>query len=149
MRTIKWSQDMSLGVAGMDAVHKEFLDNLTELLTAPDDQFVPAFMQLVETVEKGFRTEEELMEAIDFPGLHEHCEQHARVLGALHHVVPQVMSGDIALGREAAELLPQWFLYHLSTMDTALAFALDTDGADIDPAAMRQPGDRNRQDYGR
>ncbi|HYD61233.1 MAG TPA: hemerythrin domain-containing protein [Noviherbaspirillum sp.] len=145
MQTIKWSQDMSLGVSGMDDAHREFLDELTGLLTTPDHMFAPAFMRLVERIEKDFHEEEELMEEIDYPGLQGHREQHARVLGALHHVAPHVMDGDLSLGREAAELLPQWFLFHLSTMDTALAFALDLDGGDINPATIRLAAERIRQ----
>jgi hemerythrin len=145
MESIKWSQDMSLGVADMDAAHKEFLEDLTALLTMPDDQFAPAFMTLIGKVEKDFHEEEELMEEMDYPGLQGHREQHARVLAALHHVAPHVMGGDLTLGREAAELLPQWFLFHLSTMDTALAFALDLDGSDINPATIRLAAERIRQ----
>jgi hemerythrin len=145
MQTIKWSQDMSLGVSDIDTAHREFLEDLTELLTTSDDKFAPAFMRMIDKVEKDFHEEEELMEEIDYPGLQGHREQHARVLGALHHVAPHVMNGDVALGREAAELLPQWFLFHLSTMDTALAFALDLDGADINPATIRRAAERIRQ----
>ncbi|HZW20016.1 hemerythrin domain-containing protein [Noviherbaspirillum sp.] len=149
MQAIKWTQDMSLGVTGMDAAHEEFLEDLSELLTTPDSRFAQGFMRLIEKVEKDFREEEELMEEIDYPGLHGHREQHARVLAALHHVAPHVMSGDVALGREAAELLPQWFLYHLSTMDTALAFALDAEKGDINPSAIRRAAERIRQGSGR
>ena len=143
MQTIKWSPEMSLGVKGMDAAHKEIFKDLTELLTLPDERFSAAFMQLVGKVEKDFREEEDLMEEINYPSLLEHREQHARVLGALHHVAPHVMGGDIGLGREAAELLPQWFLFHLSTMDTALAFALDLDGEEIDPVTIRLAAERH------
>lgn len=145
MQTIKWSQDMLLGVEDMDAAHKEFLDDLAALLTMPDDQFAPAFLNMIAKVEKDFHEEEELMEEIDYPGLQGHREQHARVLGALHHVAPHVMSGDLGLGREAAELLPQWFLFHLSTMDTALAFALDLDGSDVNPVTIRLAAERIKQ----
>lgn len=145
MQSIKWSQDMSLGVKDMDDAHKEFFEDLTVLLTMPDEGFAPAFMRLIEKVEKDFHEEEDLMEEIDYPGLQGHREQHARVLGALHHVAPHVMNGDMALGREAAELLPQWFLFHLSTMDTALAFALDLDGAEINPVTIRLAAERIRQ----
>jgi len=55
------------------------------------------------------------------------------------------MDGDIALGREAVELLPQWFLFHLSTMDTALAFALDLDGMNQNPATIQLAAERIRQ----
>ena len=145
MQSIKWSTEMSLGIKDMDAAHKEFIEDLTELLTVPDEVFAEAFMRLIGKVEKDFREEEELMEEIDYPGLAGHREQHARVLGALHHVAPHVMNGDIGLGREAAELLPQWFLFHLSTMDTALAFALDLDGAEINPVTIRLAAQRIKQ----
>lgn len=145
MQPIKWSPELSFGIKDMDAAHKEFFENLTELLTLPDEQFAAAFMQLVGKVEKDFREEEDLMEEIDYPGLPGHREQHAKVLGALHHIAPHVMGGDIGLGREAAELLPQWFLFHLSTMDTALAFALDLDGEEVSSVAIRLAAQRIRQ----
>lgn len=148
MESIHWDQNMALGVPEMDNAHKAFLDELGDLLNLPDDQFGPAFLAMIGKVEADFREEEELMEQIEYPGLQGHCEQHARVLGALHHVAPHVMEGDIGLGREAAELLPQWFLFHLSTMDTALAFALDLDGPEASrpsPAALRVAAERIRQ----
>lgn len=78
------------------------------------------------------------MERIDFAGLRAHREQHARVLGGLHRADPYVRRGDVALGREAVALLPQWFLLHQSTMDMALALALDLAGQSV-PTAAAQP----------
>ncbi len=137
MHTVDWSQDMALGVPSMDDAHEALLNEMTDLLTAPDDRFGPAFLSLIARFECDFRDEEMLMEEIDYPGIQGHREQHSRVLGALHHIAPRVMEGDIALGREAVELLPQWFLFHLSTMDTALAFALDLEGQEKMPDALR------------
>lgn len=152
MQTIHWDENMTLGVPEMDSAHEAFLAELGELLNLPDDQFPAAFFAMIGKVECDFREEEILMEDIDYPGLQGHREQHARVLSALHHVAPHVMEGDIALGREAAELLPQWFLFHLSTMDTALAFALDVEGTDtgsLNPAALRVAAERIRQGMNR
>jgi len=130
MQTIKWSQDMSLGVPEMDQAHKAFLEELTALLTVSDEQFGSPFLSLVARIERDFREEEDLMEDLDYLGITGHREQHARILGALHQIASRVMEGDIALGREALALLPQWFMFHLSTMDTALAFALDVEKED-------------------
>lgn len=127
MQTIKWSQDMSLGVPEMDEAHRTFIAEMANLQTVSDDDFGSAFLAMVGEVERDFREEEQLMEDMDYPGIQGHREQHARVLGALHHIAAKVMEGDIALGREAVDLLPQWFAFHLSTMDTALAFALDVE----------------------
>lgn len=77
------------------------------------------------------------MERIDFPALNSHREQHARILSGLHHVVPHVMNGEIESGRQAIELLQEWFLFHLTTMDLALAVAVDLDnGADDLPESI-------------
>lgn len=151
MQTFHWKKDMALGVPEMDDAHKAFLCELEELLNLSDERFAQAFVDMVSKVERDFREEEQLMEEIDYPGLQGHREQHARVLGALHHVAPHVMSGDIALGREAAELLPQWFLFHLTTMDTALAFALDLEGANTtaNPAALRAAAERMMKEANR
>lgn len=151
MQNFHWKKDMALGVPDMDNAHKAFLSELETLLNLPDEHFPQAFVNMVSKVECDFREEEQLMEEIDYPGLQGHREQHARVLGALHHVAPHVMGGDIALGREAAELLPQWFLFHLTTMDTALAFALDVEGAGTtaNPAALRAAAERMMRETNR
>jgi hemerythrin-like metal-binding protein len=125
MKAAQWSEQMSLGIGAMDVAHKKFMEDLSALLTVPDDTFAKAFVAFVAQVEADFREEERLMEDLDYAGMKTHVEQHARVLGALHHVVPRVLEGDIALGRQAVDLLPQWFLVHLSTMDAALACALE------------------------
>lgn len=149
MQTTKWSTDMTLGVPELDAAHEAFLSELGDLLNAPDESFAAAFLPIIGMLERDFREEEQLMEEIDYPGLQGHCEQHARVLSALHHVAPHVMAGDIKLGREAAELLPQWFLFHLSTMDTALAFALDAQDVHPNPLTLRVAAERIRQGMNR
>ncbi len=65
------------------------------------------------------------MEEIDFPIIKSHREQHARVLSALHHVHSRVMNGDLVMGHEVVEkLLPQWFVFHISTIHAALAAAM-------------------------
>jgi hemerythrin len=119
---------MSLGVPAMDDAHKAFVEELACLVSLPDGDFGAGLFALIASMERDFREEEESMEAIDFPAIQSHREQHARVLSALHHVVPDVMQGDCASARKAIELLPQWFLFHLSTMDMALAVTLDTAG---------------------
>lgn len=128
MQAVSWSPVMSLGVPALDDAHKALLEELTRLADASDEQFADGFLALVAALERDFRDEETLMEQIDFPALRSHREQHARVLSGLHHVAPSVMQGDFAAGREATRLLPQWFLFHLSTMDVALAVALDLAG---------------------
>lgn len=120
-RSRYWSPRMSLGMPAMDACHRDLLDQLAALENMPDRGFPESFVRFVARVEHDFRDEEELMERTAFSGLLSHREQHARMLGGLHHVARQVMAGDIAAGREVVSLLPGWFMLHIETMDGAMA----------------------------
>lgn len=137
MKKLVWSPQMALGIPAMDDSHQEFVEQLAHLMNASDAEFSAGLATLIARIERDFREEEELMEEIDFPGLHSHREQHARVLSALHHVIPDVMQGNCAPARKAIELLPQWFQFHLSTMDTALAVALDMIGLQANQSATQ------------
>ena len=137
MESLTWTVQMALGIPEMDREHKAMLENLAHLAALPNAEFGARFFSLIATMESDFRCEEELMEKINFPALQSHREQHARVLSALHHVVPSVKLGEFGTAREAIELLPQWFLFHLSTMDTALVVALDM--ARMDTQAGSRP----------
>ncbi|WP_317202558.1 universal stress protein [Janthinobacterium sp.] len=125
MKTVSWTPEMALGILAMDESHKALLDGLERLAATPDTLFAAGFTALTAAVERDFAEEEAAMESIGFPGLRAHREQHARVLSGLHHTDPFVRQGDVAQGRRAIELLPQWFVMHQSSMDLALAAALD------------------------
>ena len=125
MLTSQWKQDMALGVPAIDEAHEALFDELARLAQLADPQFSVGFRELIAAVERDFREEEDLMEAIGFPSLANHREQHARVLSGLHHAWTAVDEGDVEQGRHALTLLPQWLLFHQATMDLALAAALE------------------------
>jgi hemerythrin len=115
---------MARNVSGMmNEARRSIATEMERLSHTADDQFADGFTALIADLEASFRDEESIMEALNYPALRSHREQHARALSALHHAQPQVEGGDIGLGREALELLPKWLLMHRSTMDLALASA--------------------------
>lgn len=121
-----WSPQLSVGVDAVDACHRELLSELAALEDEQDAQFADRYTGFVARVERDFREEEALMERTAFSGLHGHREQHARMLGGLHHVARQVMAGDLAAGRDLVAMLPGWFMLHIATMDGALAAGVST-----------------------
>lgn len=138
MQNLKWSPEMVLGVPNIDALHQSFVEILAKLNTASDEQFAHQYNALVANMERDFYEEELQMEEIAFPALQSHREQHARVLSAMHHAQGHVMCGDIAAGRDVIALLPQWFTFHLSTMDAALAITIQMDsGQKASDAALQ------------
>lgn len=124
MLDLLWSSELSLGIPSMDASHRTLFDKLAQLQTVPDADFPIHYAAMVARMESDFREEEELMERIDFPGMSGHREQHAKLLGELHQATAAIMAGDVALGRHTMALLTKWLVFHISTMDTALSFAV-------------------------
>jgi hemerythrin-like metal-binding protein len=120
-----WNEEMALGIPAIDEAHAALFSAIARLAPLEAPQFSAAFRDLIAAVERDFREEEDLMEEIGFPSLSHHREQHARVLCGLHHAWAAVDEGDLAQGRHALSLLPQWLLFHQGTMDMALAAALE------------------------
>lgn len=121
----------SPGVAALDELHRLCRDAIEELANVHPARLASSFGKLLDRLEYAFRQEEQWMDEIEYPALNSHREQHARVLGALHHVHVTVMGGDIALGRHVVDdLLPQWLSLHIETMDDVLAIALCENASD-------------------
>lgn len=117
-----FEQDYVLGVAEMDATHREFVALLNQLESAPKEAFIPLFAQLLAHTEAHFAAEEQWMRDCGFAAIREHCGEHQRVLGELRRFNQRAAAGNITLGRAyVREQLPGWFALHAQTMDSALA----------------------------
>lgn len=112
-------------VRAMDNPPQDLVEQLTCLETLPDQLFGPHLFALIFSMECSFRDEEARMEELRVPELHVHREQHARVLSALHHVVPDVMLGRYDAARHAIELLQQWVPLDHAAIDAEIAVKLD------------------------
>lgn len=115
---------MALGIPAIGD-EKKVLEQLQRLSDCRDDRFGSEFLVFLRELEAGFRCEEDMMECIDFPALCSHREQHARVLSGLHYIVPAMLQGDTGPARQAVRLFPQLYAFHMTTMDLALAVALE------------------------
>lgn len=120
-----WLPEISSGIPAMNKLRHDFFTALDRLASASDQEFAADYHAFVTQVEDMFRREEQWMEAIDFPAFRTHREQHARALGALHNVDSRLMGGDLGVGRKLVDtLLPQWFCFHMATLDATLAIAM-------------------------
>jgi len=124
MENTTWPRHIQFGIAEMDDAHNALIEELTASLQAPDSEIERRLRRIIALLEKDFHEEEKRMEEIEFSGLQEHREHHAKLLSALHHVVPHTIGGDYVLARQVFRMLPQWFLGHLVKMDAPLAHAL-------------------------
>lgn len=123
-----WSEQYELGVAEMDATHREFLEMTDALIQASDADFPALFARLQVHTRQHFENEERQMKASRFPAIGEHNSEHLRVLGELAYFARGVSAGRLGLARLYAQGLPAWFDTHLATMDAALAGCIKRSG---------------------
>jgi len=114
----------ALGVAEMDATHREFVDLADALLLASDEDFPALFLNLQDHTRRHFEHEGKLMKQCRFSAIGEHNSEHLRVLGELAHFSRSVAAGRLGTARAYVKALPEWFSTHLATMDAALAGTL-------------------------
>lgn len=120
----------ALGVAEMDATHREFVELVTALASAGDAEFAQLFERLADHTRRHFEHEGKLMRECRFPAIGEHDSEHLRVLGELAHMGVRVRAGRLAAPRAWLDSLPGWFDTHLRTMDAALAARLKAASAE-------------------
>lgn len=115
----------ALGVAEMDATHREFADLAGALAQAGAEDFPVLFESLLAHTRSHFENESRLMRTCRFPAIAEHEGEHQRVLGELTRLQRGIDEGRAAFARAyVREGLPDWFAQHLATMDSALAACL-------------------------
>ena len=119
-----WDERHALGVAAMDATHREFVAHLEALTAANDASFPGLFEALAEHTRQHFDGEAVLMKRCRFPATGEHTSEHLRVLGEIAFMGRAAKAGRLKTARSYVEALPAWFATHLATMDAALAACL-------------------------
>jgi len=118
----RFDDELLLGNPEMDQTHREFLDLHAELLQAKGPAFGECFNQLLEHTRAHFSFEEDLMTQSDFPSTAEHKADHQRFLGELDRFAQRVHAGSTMMAKAwLKEQVPDWFLTHVISMDSALA----------------------------
>jgi hemerythrin-like metal-binding protein len=115
----------ALGMAEMDATHREFVALVAALHAANTAEFPALFQQLVNHTREHFIAEDKLMRESKYRGIPEHMSEHNRVLGELQQLNRSLKRGHLPLVRAyVKEGLMDWFDTHVAMMDAALAMHL-------------------------
>jgi hemerythrin len=125
---VQWSDTYALGVAQMDATHREFIVLLNAVVDAADEDVLAALDEFITHTVAHFAQEDEWMAETGFPPLHCHTTEHSNVLGVMREVRGMVVDGKTEVGRVLAREMAPWFDIHAATMDAALASWLQAKG---------------------
>ncbi|MBI2276430.1 MAG: hemerythrin domain-containing protein [Dechloromonas sp.] len=116
-----WNDGYLLGYGEMDETHREFVELVDALLTVDDTALGEALAAFAAHAEAHFAQENEWMEKNDFPPRDCHIDEHNKVLASVHEVQGHLAEGDVAIVRELAVALMEWFPAHADYLDSALA----------------------------
>jgi hemerythrin len=130
---VSWQDSYSIGVALVDAQHKELI-NLTNALYGACKKGVefsrPVFLKTiqgaVEYVGYHFSTEEKMMTRTHYPGYPEHKKQHEDFVRTVLQEVENFTGGGEFSPESFVFFLRDWVLNHIARTDTKMGkFLLD------------------------
>jgi len=120
--TMVWHDGHLLGFAPMDSSHREFVGCVAALQTAADDALADRLGDFENHAMAHFAEEEQWMAVTAFPAADCHRDEHSAVLASVKEV-RQILrqGGRLAVARELAQALADWFPGHADYMDAALS----------------------------
>ena len=130
MPQLEWSEALALNLPVMDDTHREFVDLMAMVETAPDETLPACWCKLVDHTDEHFAREDQWMQATRFSSTNCHSVQHKVVLQVMREGIALAEAGDLGAIRQMARELAIWFPQHAQTMDAALALHLRSIGYD-------------------
>ena len=123
--TLTWSDDLILNMDKMDQTHLEFVELLAATETAPEDQLLQKFTELIAHTEEHFAGENQWMLDVDFGPGGCHSDEHDMILKVMREALRRGQEeGQLALVRQLTGELAVWFDGHAKSMDAVLAMFL-------------------------
>jgi hemerythrin-like metal-binding protein len=139
MTTLQWSDSFTLDIPFMDDTHREFIDLLATVVTAPDAELLPAWKILIDHTDAHFGREDQWMLDTRFAATNCHSTQHKIILQVLREGDVRGLAGELDVVRQMASELGIWFPQHAHSMDTALANHLRNVGYDAATGLIHSP----------
>lgn len=140
MALLEWSDALALELPLMDDTHREFVDLLALVESAPDGVLLTAWQTLITHTEAHFGQEDAWMHATRFAASNCHSQQHKVVLQVMREGAVMGAEGQLGAVRQMARELAAWFPPHAQNMDAALALHLRRVGFDPASGIVHAPG---------
>lgn len=120
---LAWTDAYVLGHGPIDDTHREFVELVGAMQSAPDERLLPLLVEFEAHARRHFGDEDRWMRETEFPPRDCHIDEHAAVLKSVDEVLARVRDGSAgcALVQDLALHLFQWFPGHADYLDSALA----------------------------
>ena len=125
---VTWDEKYATGVVLIDNQHKELIELINQLHNAclaggetVGTTFKEAMSRMVEYVRFHFGTEQELLQRIKFPDIHNHKKQHAALIKSILEAAKDYSNGKKYVPNTFVRTLKDWVLGHIAVYDKAYA----------------------------
>lgn len=124
---MKWTEQLSIGIAEIDQQHQELFNRINNLLQAMHEgkgkeeiQKVMAFLD--DYVVSHFGTEEKYMGEYHYPEMKQHQEQHQTFTSNFNDIKKELETAGPSsnLVIQTQRKLSEWWLGHIATVDKEL-----------------------------
>lgn len=126
MELITWKDEYSVKVSQLDTQHKILFRMVNELHEAMANKQGKEILQkllanLVSYTEVHFAAEEKFLQERQYPGLHNHRQQHLELTGKVKAFKQQFESGQTMLSISLMSFLKDWLITHILKTDMQYA----------------------------
>ncbi len=133
MEAVTWVSDFEVGVKSIDEQHKRLVEMLNTLGQAiGEDHGKDAIMGIVEEMKHyavyHFKTEEDAMEAMDYPKRSTHKQEHDTFIEQVLDAADALESGGKITPGEVWTFLHHWLVEHILESDKAMGLHLSAQG---------------------
>ncbi len=123
---LEWSDELSVGIAEIDAQHQILVDLLNEIHEAiREGTTVEVTKGIIDRLDQytriHFAVEECLMRILDYPDYERHKQEHDKLLTQLTELHIKLEKGKGAIGFELAFFLKGWITQHILEGDQRYA----------------------------
>ncbi len=118
---LSWHDSFDLGFGPMDLIHREFVELVAAVQSAPDAELADRLATLATHCQQHFDHENRWMQETGFPPRDCHIDEHNAVLKSVREVQALLAQGDTDNPRRLAAELAKWFPGHADHLDSALA----------------------------
>ncbi len=123
---IQWSPDLSVGNKKIDQEHQrwiEILNGFYEGLKSgePKERLHELILEMLNYTRYHFKSEEEYMTSVSYPGLGEHKAIHQKYVDKISVFYEKITSGKMILSIEVTNFLKSWLIDHIKGVDQQYA----------------------------
>ncbi len=122
MGVIKWRDTYNTGIESIDSEHRQLVDLIDKMYCAVRDQatqeaVMDILNELVTYTQNHFTSEEEIMQANNYPKLAEHSAEHKKLIDQVEDFKSKVLDNFPKEAQEFYLFLREWLVEHILHQD--------------------------------